>query len=102
MKTIEEFIKQLDGSDDLQNELKEVKDKDALANFLKKNNVSGTVEDFGKAIHAKAEGAISDEDAEAAAGGGKYDPDSVWASYIEQVLEPKRREINPKYLQISI
>ena len=71
MKTIEEFIKEIESSADLQNELKSIKDKYALERFLKVNEVNGTVEDFGKAVQAKAgaEGAISDDDAEAVAGG---------------------------------
>ncbi len=71
MKTIEEFIKEIEGSAALQDELKAIKDKDALAAFLKKNDVDGTVEDFGKAIQAQteAEGELSDEAAEAVAGG---------------------------------
>ena len=72
MKTIEAFIKEIEGSAELQAALKEIKDKDALAAFLRKNDVDGTVEDFGKAIKAKteAEGELSDDDAEAVAGGG--------------------------------
>ena len=71
MKTIEAFIKEIEGSADLQAALKEIKDKDALAAFLRKNDVDGTVEDFGKAIKTKteAEGELSDDDAEAVAGG---------------------------------
>ena len=71
MKTIEAFIKEIEGSAELQAALKEIKDKDALAAFLRKNDVDGTVEDFGKAIKAKteAEGELSDDDAEAVAGG---------------------------------
>ena len=71
MKTIEAFIKEIEGSAELQAALKEIKDKDALAAFLKKNDVDGTIEDFGKAIKAKteAEGELSDDDAEAVAGG---------------------------------
>ena len=38
MKTIEKFIKELDSSEALQNELKAVKDKDELEAFLKKND----------------------------------------------------------------
>ncbi len=72
MKAIQDFIKEIEGSAELQAALKEIKDKDALAAFLKKNDVDGTVEDFGKAIKAKteAEGELSDDDAEAVAGGG--------------------------------
>ena len=71
MKTIEEFIKEIEGSADLQNEIKAIKDKDALAELLEKNNVEGTAEDFGKALQemSNKEGEISDEDAGAVAGG---------------------------------
>ena len=74
MKTIEAFIKEIEGSAELQAALKAIKDKDALAAFLKKNDVDGTVEDFSKAIKAKneAEGELSDDDAEAVAGGGIF------------------------------
>ena len=50
MKTIEEFIEEIKSSTALQDELKAVKDKDAFDGLLKKYDVSGTVEDFGKAI----------------------------------------------------
>ena len=74
MKTIEEFIKEIEGSAELQAALKAIKDKDALAAFLKKNDVDGTVDDFGKAIQAQAEaeGEITDDAAEAVAGGGFF------------------------------
>ena len=75
MKTIEAFISEIKGSAALQDEIKAIKDKDALAEFLKKNDVDGTVEDFGKAIQAQAEaeGEISDDAAEAVAGGGSFE-----------------------------
>ena len=75
MKTIEAFIRELEGSAALQDEFKAIKDKDALAAFLKKYNVSGTVEDFVKVIKAKteAEGEIKDDAAEAVAGGYSLD-----------------------------
>ena len=71
MKTIQDFIKEIEGSAELQAALKAIKDKDALAEFLKKNDVAGTVEEFAEAIKAKtgAEGELSDDDAEAVAGG---------------------------------
>ena len=54
MKTIEAFIKEIEGSAALKDELKAIQDNDALAAFLKKYDVSGTVEDFVKAIQTKA------------------------------------------------
>ena len=75
MKTIEAFIKEIEGSAELQTALKEIKDKDALAAFLKKNDVDGTVDEFAEAFKAKfggVEGELSDNDAEAVAGGGIF------------------------------
>ena len=69
MKMIEEFIEEIKNSTALQDELKAVKDKDAFDGLLKKYDVSGTVEDFGKAIMAQAEGEVSDSEAENVAGG---------------------------------
>ena len=71
MKTVEEFIREVEGSAALLDELKTVSDRDALAALLKKYDVSGTVEDFVKALGVteEAEGEISDDSAEAAAGG---------------------------------
>ena len=70
MKTIQDFIKEIEGSAELQAALKAIKDKDSLAAFLKKYDVDGTVEDFGKALKSKAEaeGEITDDAAEAVAG----------------------------------
>ena len=50
-----------------------IKDEDAFAAFLKKNDVEGTVQDFGKAVKAKggAEGEISD-DVASTVDGGRY------------------------------
>ena len=75
MKTIEAFIKEIGKSTELQDAIKAIKDKDALAEFLKKNDIDGTVEDFGKALKSKAEaeGEISDDASEAVAGGALYD-----------------------------
>ena len=70
MKTIDAFLKEIAGSAALQEELKAVNDKDALAALMKKNDVDGTVEDFAKALKTAAEGEITDDAAEAVAGGG--------------------------------
>ena len=69
MKTIEVFIKEIEAAANLQKEIKAIKDKDALAEFLKKKDVSGTVEEFVRAMEAGTEGMISDDLAENVAGG---------------------------------
>ena len=58
----------------MQEEITAIKDKDAVAEFLKKYDVDGTAEDFAKALKAKAgaEGELSDEAAENVAGGGWF------------------------------
>lgn len=71
MKTVEEFIEEIEESAELQDKLAAVKDEGTLAELLKEHDVDGTVEGFANAVKAKAgaEGEISDDDAEAAAGG---------------------------------
>ena len=46
MKTIEAFIREINESDELQNEIKTIKDKDALVAFLKEQNIDVTVDQF--------------------------------------------------------
>ena len=69
MKTIEEFLKEVAASKELQDELKAIESKDTLAAFLKKNNCGATVEEFAEFIKSNTEGEISDSNAESAAGG---------------------------------
>ena len=71
MKTIEAFIKEIEGSVALQEELKAIKDEDAFAAFLKKYDVEGSVEDFAKAMQAKTQSGVelSDEELDNVAGG---------------------------------
>ena len=74
MKTIEAFIKEIEGSAALQEELKGIKDKDAFAAFLKKYDVEGSVEDFANAIQPNTGSwvELSDEELENVAGGGFF------------------------------
>ena len=71
MKTVEEFIKEIGKSESLQKEIKAIKDKDALADFIKKNDVGAPIDEFVKAIRAnnETEGELADDDAEVVAGG---------------------------------
>jgi glycine cleavage system H lipoate-binding protein len=72
MKTAQDFIKELGASADLQNECKTIKDESGLQEFLKRNDVSATVEEFKSVVEAyqETEGEITDDTAEAVAGGG--------------------------------
>ena len=83
MKTIEEFIQEIAKNDALKNELKAIADQNALAEFLKNNDVDATVEEFAKAVwkKAEAEGEINDADAGTVAGGApQYRPEGDFVS----------------------
>ncbi len=82
MKTINEFIKEIEGSEALQKELEAIEDNDAAAAFLKKYDCGGSVEEFGKALLALSEGEISDNAAESAAGGWHIDPAKTRDSFL--------------------
>lgn len=71
MKTVEEFIEEIAGSKAIRDELKAIKDNEELTAFLGKHGVSASAEDFSGAYKAKDEyeGELSDDTAEAVAGG---------------------------------
>lgn len=77
MKTIEAFIKEIESSAALQEELKAIKDEDVFAAFLKKNDVVGSVEDFAKVMEAKTASGVelSDEELDNVTGGS-------WKSFL--------------------
>ena len=83
MKTIEDFIKEIEGSEALQNELRDIKDDKALAVFLENNAYGISVEAFVKAMKARSGGEISEEEAEVAAGGisPMRDEPHLWSNY---------------------
>ncbi len=72
MKSIEELYKEINGSEVLKKALEAIKDKGALAEFLKKNGCEAPVEDFIKFVESQGEGEIGDDDAKSAAGGWKW------------------------------
>ena len=67
MKTIEEFNKELEGSEALKNELGKINGKEALEAFLQKNGCGFTAEEYKAS--AFSEGELDDDTAEEAAGG---------------------------------
>ena len=70
MKTVEEFIKEIENSEALRNEMKAIKDNDALTAFLKNHGCGdASVKEYMDYVTSMSEGEISDNDAKAAAGG---------------------------------
>ena len=70
MKTIEELMKEIEGSKELQEELKGAF-KEKLEDFLKNHDCDGSAEEFVKLANSRYQGEIDDDNA-AAAGGGFF------------------------------
>lgn len=97
MKTLEQFIKEIVASKELQEELKNLKDKDAAAAFLKKNDCSATAEELADAIKAKVEnkqGELSDDEASAASGGVWFDI-GFGLFWVDETLPEKKGKPDP-------
>ena len=62
MKTMEELIKEIDGSKDLQKEFDKIDNNDDMAIFLKKQNCGATAKEFVEFLKTRFEGSISDDD----------------------------------------
>ena len=93
MKTLQEMLKEIDGSEALKNELKEIKDKVAFEEFLKKHDCEATAEDFIKLVDTfkkpemKDENELDDDEVESVAGGG-FIEDSLW-DFCFQGVDPE-------------
>lgn len=69
MKTIEELYNEINASEELKKAVSEIKDKEAMTEFLKQHGCEASVEEFGKLVESQREGEIEDDAADAAAGG---------------------------------
>ena len=69
MKTMEELLKEIDGSKELQGEFDKIDSADEMEGFLKKQNCGATVKEFIEFLKSRFEGSISDDDLEFATGG---------------------------------
>ena len=84
MKTIEEFIREISESKELQEELTSIiKDQPAeVGAFLQKHDCLASAEEFMNILksqkESQSEGEISDEDVEAIAGGGAKWIEDMW------------------------
>lgn len=69
MKTIEELYKEINASEELKKAVSEIKDKGAMADFLKEHGCDASADEFEKFVKSQNEGEIGDDAAGAAAGG---------------------------------
>ena len=71
MKTLQEMFNEIEGSEILKNELKEIRDQKEFLEFLKKQDCETTSEEIAEFFRKQSEGEVEDDVAEAAAGGYK-------------------------------
>lgn len=69
MKTIEEFIREIESSEALQNEIKAITNDDEFAEFLKKHDCGASVKEYTDYVKSMSEGELDDDDAGNVAGG---------------------------------
>ncbi|MBP0973021.1 MAG: hypothetical protein J5851_03850 [Oscillospiraceae bacterium] len=89
MKTIVELMNEVVNSPELQNELNAIEDNETLEAFLKKHDCAATAEEFLALANSDTEGAISDEDAEAAAGG--MNPNNITSRMVKNLRTSSAR-----------
>lgn len=97
MKTLEQFLKEIEASGELQKELKNLKDKDAANAFLKKHGCSATAEELAAFLRSKnkdGQGELSDEEASSVSGG-------VWMDigfgriWIDETIPQRKSTADP-------
>ena len=93
MKTLKQFVKEIEASKELQEELENLKDAAAADAFLKKHDCSATAKELAKFIKSKikdGQGELSDDEASVVSGG-------VWMDigfgriWIDETL-PERKQ----------
>ena len=99
MKTVEEFYKELAGSKELQEEFKNIKDKDTADTFLKNHDCGAAAHEFAEYIKSQMknkEGELSDDEASSAAGGEWIDQ-GEWGKYWKDPDGPEY-DLYPTYV----
>ena len=95
MKTLEQFIKEIEASTALMEELKNIKDEAAANDFLKKHDCGATAEELAQYIKSRkndAQGELSDDDASSVTGGVWMD---VGAGWIDVDVTIPKRKVDP-------
>ena len=100
MKTLEEFVEELRNSEALQKEFCTISCDEELEGFLKKNDCEATIEDFvgfmQSALVKTEEGELSDEEAEAVAGGEFRDFLKQWLAVDFKSVDASIVKFNTK------
>ena len=94
MKTLEQFIKEIETSEELREELKTIKDAFAADAFLKKHNCGAAAEELADFIRSQMkndEGELSDDEASAAAGGIWFDI-GFGRFWVDETLPERKSE----------
>ena len=89
MKTVEELYKEINASEELKRAVSEIKDKTALADFLKKHGCEASVDEFGKYIKSQIEGEIGDDEVASVAGGvSKMEANGPISDFFHHIFHP--------------
>ena len=97
MKTLEQFIKEVEASEELQNELKNLKDADAANAFLKAHGCGATADELAAFIQSQAkdrQGELSDDEVSAASGGVWFDI-GFGRFWVDETLPQRRIKDDP-------
>ena len=98
MKTLDEFIKEINGSKELHEELKKVKDMDAANAFLKAHDCDATAKELSEFIKSQisdGQGELSDDEASSVSGGIWMDVGAGWIEVDDTIPARKTSPILP-------
>ena len=100
MKTLKDLIREIETSEKLREDLKNLKDKDAVDAFLKERNCSATAEELAEYLKSQkndSEGELSDDDASSVSGGVWAMTYYGWMWLDDTVPESKTKTVLPKH-----
>ena len=91
MKTLAEFIKEIEGSKELQEELKKLTGKDAAGAFLKKHGCGASADELAEYIRAQIKGRreLTDDEVSKVAGGAWIDVGAGLIWYDDTIPKQK-------------
>ena len=97
MKTLDEFIKEINDSKELQEELKNTRDVDAANAFLKKHDCAATADELAEYIRSQkndGQGELSDDEVSEVAGGFWMDIGAGWF-WVDETLPQRPKKTEP-------